>query len=759
MTTVQRIGPYRLEEELGRGGMGVVYAAFDPRLERRVAMKRVATRADNARRRRRLRREARLMARLAHPAIVQVFDLVSGDDADWIVMERVDGVSLTHHLARGTVDVETTLRIAHQLAEGLSVAHRAGIVHRDLKTENVMVLPEGQVKILDFGVAKRFDRSLDGDLSQQGALIGTSRAMAPEQARGLAVGPRADLFSLGVLLYECLTGVSPFRAESPAVTLVRVLTHQPPPVDQRAPEVPRAVAALVERLLRKAPELRPASADEVANELERLLDDRGTVAEDTGRADERSGGGVQDDRATGDETVLESFDAGPSVPESRPKESRGSLALALVLALTIGTAALLVVTLGPGGRGADVDADGAVADDSSHASVAAAIEREMAALRRVDRPERLDEAIEVFRRAVDRPEASAAAYAGLARAYWEKSRNASAGGDPAHLENALAMAREAVSADPTHAAARTSLGLVHYAQGRLDAAVAELERALELDPSQADALYGLGKVAEARQAPEEVEAFYRRALAVDPQPLYLDALGAFLYKQGRHDAAEEAFRHSLDLAPDNLHALRNLGSVYYSQGRVDDAVVQLQAALKLRPDASLYSNLGTIFYSRGLYSKAAEAFEAALQLDGAANRYVFWFNLADAYRQLPDREDAARRSYRRAIQILDRMLVATPDDARLLCQRALAHARDGSLDAARQDAARAHEVGVGDVYSRFLLAIAEELYGERESALAGLEVALQEGLPLAEVRFEPDLAALRRDVRFHHLLVTLDAEP
>ncbi|NJL26463.1 MAG: serine/threonine protein kinase, partial [Thermoanaerobaculia bacterium] len=253
MQTPLQVGPYRLEKILGRGGMGIVYRAYDQRLDRQVAIKRILTEFDDPLLRERLRREARTTARLAHPAIIQVFDLLHEGGCDWIVMELVDGTSLAHVLESGPVGVDETLRYAKQIAEGLVAAHRLGIVHRDLKTENVMVLPDGRVKILDFGIAKWLDfaheAAVGGDLTKTGGLIGTSRAMAPEQARGAGVGPRSDLFSFGVLLYETLTGISPFRAVSPVETLSRVLIFEPQPVDEVAAGVPRPLAELVDRLL------------------------------------------------------------------------------------------------------------------------------------------------------------------------------------------------------------------------------------------------------------------------------------------------------------------------------------------------------------------------------------------------------------------------------------------------------------------------------------------------------------------------------
>lgn len=753
-----QLGPYRLERVLGRGGMGIVYAAYDQRLERRVAVKRMLTGSSDSNHRERLRREARNTAQLSHPVIIQVFDLIEGDHSDWIVMELVEGIRLADLLSDGPLGVDRTLKYAVQIAEGLAAAHDLGIVHRDLKTENVMILPNGRVKILDFGIAKKFDVVVEEQgeraLSRPGEVIGTSRAMAPEQARGLGISPRSDLFSFGVLLYETITGVSPFRDTSPVKTLTRIVTHQPEPVDELGVDVPRALAELVERLLRKLPELRPASADEVVRELYLLIEAHGVEIRDQPSAD------AADGEATVSATGLMPNPSVVSASHSYTHFFRVSrlpgrtFSLVALLVAVVATVALVSAVRAPRTEAPDlrVAVTRPVVDDPLRL-----YEEAMQSLRRIDRPENIDRAITIFQGLIERDSDSAAAHAGLARAYWEKSRNASAGGDPVFLEQALAVAHEGVRLDAYLADARASLGLVQYAQGRYDEAAAELELALELDPTLADVQYGLGKLAEVLDRPEEAENCYRQATELEPEPLYFDALGSFLYDHGRYDDAEAAFLQSLAIAPDNIHALRNLGSLYYAQGRIDEASAKLQAALKIHPNASLYSNLGTIFFSQGLYSKAAAAFEDALGMDGAANRYIFWLNLGDAYRQIPNKELAAQRSYQRGIQMLDDMIESAPSNVRLLSRRALARIRAGDRGGALQDIALLRQSGSGgDLYSLFRLAVAEELCGERENALASLEKALRSGFSLSEARQEPDLQELRIDLRFHHMLVALD---
>ncbi|HET9210790.1 MAG TPA: protein kinase [Thermoanaerobaculia bacterium] len=264
-----RIGAYRLVRRLGSGGMGEVFLAWDDRLERPVAAKRV--RPDKERgsaRRERFRREARAAARLSHPNVVQVFDLVEGE-GDWIVMEYVQGRSLAEILRdQGALPAGAAVDLARQVAEGLAAAHAQGLVHRDLKAENVMVTPAGQAKILDFGLARPLETGTGETLTDDGMVMGTWRSMSPEQAAGGTADARSDLFSLGVLLYEMLAGRSPFLGRTPVETLRNVAAVPPEPLSHLQPEL----ASLVGSLLEKDPGRRPQSAEKVAQDLRALAD-------------------------------------------------------------------------------------------------------------------------------------------------------------------------------------------------------------------------------------------------------------------------------------------------------------------------------------------------------------------------------------------------------------------------------------------------------------------------------------------------------
>lgn len=262
---LEQIGVYRVEERLGKGGMGEVFLAYDERLDRRVAIKRIRHRSEASEQHRvRFRREVRAAAKLNHPAIAQVYDVVFAEDCDSIVMEYVAGRTLGRRLADGKLTARAALEVSVRVAEGLAAAHGSGFVHRDLKAENVMVTPDGRAKILDFGLAKELiDKDDRETLTEHGAVLGTVSSMAPEQAAGLQGDARSDLFSFGILLYETFTGRSPFRRENPLQSLDSVINDHPPP--SQGP--PQALSSLIEELLQKDAGRRPASAEKVAETL------------------------------------------------------------------------------------------------------------------------------------------------------------------------------------------------------------------------------------------------------------------------------------------------------------------------------------------------------------------------------------------------------------------------------------------------------------------------------------------------------------
>src|SRR5262245_22324091 len=257
---------YRIIGKLGVGGMGVVYEAEDTQLPRRVALKFLSQElVGDPEASRRLQREADNIARLNHPNICTIYELNDHEGNRFIAMERINGVNLKLHMARTTLSDQEIVDIARQVAMALQAAHEGGIVHRDIKPGNIMVAEDGVVKVLDFGLARRFMMPETGEVTMYGSTIagrplGTANYMAPERIAQGPLDPRSDLFSLGVVVYEMATGRLPFAGASPFETVTNVLDKDPVPLNRLATQRPAALARIVDRLLAKHPEDRYPSA-------------------------------------------------------------------------------------------------------------------------------------------------------------------------------------------------------------------------------------------------------------------------------------------------------------------------------------------------------------------------------------------------------------------------------------------------------------------------------------------------------------------
>src|SRR5215831_7233771 len=258
----REVGPFRVVGSLGVGGMGEVYLAEDTRLGRKAALKFLPAHFMNDKASvRRFEREARAASALNHPNIITVYEVGQSHSRHFMASEFVEGATLRQHFKAGPMTVAQVLDVAIQVASALAAAHEAGVVHRDIKPENMMLRPDGLIKVLDFGLAKVSDPHPDslestGALepegsTQTGAVMGTPHYMSPEQARGLKVDGRTDIFSLGVVVYEMLTGRRPFEGETNSHVVVAILERDPPPVTEISPDLPRDLDEIVSKALCK----------------------------------------------------------------------------------------------------------------------------------------------------------------------------------------------------------------------------------------------------------------------------------------------------------------------------------------------------------------------------------------------------------------------------------------------------------------------------------------------------------------------------
>src|SRR5918999_724365 len=273
---------FRLDEKIGHGGMSTVYRAFDPTLERWVAIKLMHRDiSEDPDQLERFRREARAVAQLSHPHVVTVIDFGEDDGTPYIVLECIEGETLKERIKRtGRLPVAEAVAYAIEIARALSAAHAVRLVHRDVKPQNVLIDDQGRAKVTDFGIA----RSLEAQgLTATGRVLGTTDYVSPEQALGEDVTEQSDIYSLGICIYEMLTGEVPFRADTQVAVAMKHVREPMPDVQRRRPDISAALAAVVERATAKETGHRYQTASELVHDLEEAL------AIEAARAGETSG--------------------------------------------------------------------------------------------------------------------------------------------------------------------------------------------------------------------------------------------------------------------------------------------------------------------------------------------------------------------------------------------------------------------------------------------------------------------------------------
>ena len=712
------VGHYEILCEVGAGGMGVVYKAFDHQLQRTVALKflppdPIRSSVD----RNRLLHEARAASTLDHKNIASIHAVEQSEDGQFfIVMAYYEGVSLATRMRAAPLSKAETHEIVRQIAEGLGYAHLHNIVHRDIKPSNVILTPEGEAKIVDFGLA-RFVSS--GASTQTLSIAGTLSYMSPEQLSGKAIDARTDLWSLGVIAYELLTGHLPFEGDSPASTISAIL--QSPPADMEG--VSPDLQSIVFRALSKNAADRYQSGGEFLRDLNAVT----------------AGGGPTG--SPGREMFKVRVPLLPVPPATRSSARTHKLRLTALTAVLLALIAcgLLLERMH---WGKDRSASGST-NSASYETYLQGLQF----LRRYDKPGNLDTAIRFFETTTKTDPKFALAFAALGEAYWDKYRR---DGDPRWAELASSSCQRAAELNDRLPAVYVTLGRIHDGTGQHNLALQEFERALELDHRDADALLGLADAYASVGRTAEAEDTYKRAAAMRPE--YWDGhyrLGAFYYQQGRFTDAARQFRRVVDLVPDHATAHTSLGTAWLSLGQEADAESEFKKSLALGLDYPALANLGVMYYRQKRFAESAAMTERALSVND--KDYRLWNNLAIAYEWLGQPEKATS-AFSRELARLEQIVVLKSEDAEVRANLGVMYAQQHQRSRAllHLESALAFSPDDPEILSK--VGEAHEKLGERSKALEYFQKALGKGLTLQDLELNPDLRSLLSDPSARHVL-------
>lgn len=685
----REIHPYRVEEQIGEGGMGAVYRATDVRLGREVALKVLSPHLHaDARARARLLSEARAVAALDHPHVASVYDVGETPEGQlYLAMAYYHGETLAVRIERGPLDPDEAVALTVQMARGLAAAHRAGLVHRDVKPANVIVLPDGGpnggpcAKVLDFGIAKRDD----SDLTQAGESLGTALYMSPEQLRGEPVDARTDVWGLGAVLYEMLTGHRPFGGAYAAAIGYAVLHEEPVPLAERRDDLPDGLDAVVRQCLAKDPGQRTSSMDALIDGLETVR--RGVAAPARPEAKARSARPRW--RWAVAALVAVALAAGtvvglwPSEAEAEPQrlvvlpfEAFGADAEALsdglvetVTSKLSGLAPLRDwVRIAPASEvgpdmtpsqaretlGAELVVEGTVRTEGDRVRVTLSL---------VDVSG--SEPNQLGSREVD--DASGSAFALQDEAVLEVASLLRDTVDPrVDLDDA---ARQSLAAGGTDDPEANQLYLRGRGELRNQQGMADLtrtralfEEAIALDETFALAHAGLAEAEWQTYRTTSAVVWADRAVASAQRALALDdgladvhtALGVIYQGRGEYGLALGALDRALAIDPRHAEATRQLAKTYAAQGRSAEAEAAFRQAIALAPDHWLpYNSYGVFFLNESRLEDAVAQFRQGLEIHPA--NLTLLLNLGVAEWGAGDLPAAA--------QAFERVLRLAPDDA------------------------------------------------------------------------------------------------
>jgi serine/threonine protein kinase/tetratricopeptide (TPR) repeat protein len=829
------VSHYRLLEPLGSGGMGVVYRAEDTVLGRTVALKFLPSQIiHDPKQVQRFREEARTASALNHPNICTIYEVAEERGEMFIAMEFVEGRPLSESIRDGRMSTSGVVRYARQIAGALEHAHARGVIHRDLKPLNIVITPDGDAKILDFGLAKRTDpnevtrKSLQAATVTTVGLAGTMPYLSPEQLEGGDASARSDIWALGIVMYEMAAGVKPFTGDNLYRLCTGIINGETPPLPE---SVPPGLAAVIRRCLEKEPSRRYQRAGEVRAALEALepssavgivsavekpkfafipwataaallaliiavgvwLVKRSSTSVANGSTELS---GEPAGKVAGERVQLAVIS-----PDSNPQASDGAFDSGLVDTLTssltelserhhlavippsemrahhvqtleaarqefgVNYGLMLNIQRASGQvrvnyslvdarsheqlRGGTITAgasDPFALQDQVSARVTELLKLElepqekktMAAhgtnepaaydfylrgvgyLQNYDKEENIENAISVFRHALEKDNRFAGAYAGLGEAYWQKFEHTH---EKYLVSDATKACQIALQKDPSMTQGHTCLGSVYQGTGKYELAAKEYQQASQSEPALDAAQSGLARAYESLNRLQEAEQSYKAVIALRPDYWAgYNRLGTFYLRHGRLEEAAQMYTQATSLAPDSFVGFANLGITRIQQGRYSEAIEPLNQSLKIRKTGDGMSNLATAYFQSKRYADAAHSLEEATTLD--ARNYEIWGNLADAYYWAPGMRQRASGAYRKALELGEEQRKINPRDAHMLSYLAEYQAMLGEKQKARLRIGEAEKLAPRDPEVLYYAAMVYVQAGDQNKSLDKLERAV-----------------------------------
>lgn len=736
---------YQIVERLGAGGMGEVYRARDQRLEREVALKLLPQGAlGDGDARERFRREALALSRLNHPSIATLYDFDRDGETDFLVMELVQGPSLQARLSGGPLREDEILVIGEQIASALEAAHEQGVVHRDLKPANIVLTIRGHAKVLDFGVAKLAPSPHSSTVFSTGTatITGTPAYMAPEQLLGEEVGPRADVYAFGVVLYQLATGRLPFDGDQ-LVALANQVLHTPPPPPRRArPDLSPGLEELILRCLEKAPARRPSSAAEVATTL-RLLREGGEtrlmppleMAQAPGEIrslavlpfENLSGDPAQEFFADGMTDALISdlaqIGALRVISRTTAMQYKGARRTLPEIGRALHVDAIVEGSVARHGDRVRVTvqlieaaADRTLWARSYERAVGSVLELQAEVARAVADEIRIKVSPKEAARLAEARPVMPAAYDRYVRGrfYWSK-RN------PAAMEQAIQEFRLAIDADPLYASAYSGLADCYSMIG-----------AFRWKPS--------------RDAFSRARAAARRALELDPDlgEAHCSLAVALEYYDWDWEGASRSYRRAIELNPGYATAHSWWSDLLVTLGRFDEAIAESKLARELDPlSGIIIASLGDCYYYARRYDEAIVHYREAMDFDPGF--HVARFNLGRAYGQ--------QGRHREAIAEFEAAVQAAGQDPAVSTALGYAYAAAGEIEKAEAIVARLEKLWWEERGAPYPIATIYAGMGRHDAAFQWLERAFEErDRMMGMLRVHPRLDPLRADARFDDLV-------